>query len=396
MVMALPPGIPTLKALASGNETRVDQVFCDEDAKGLIDLCDTRPEWRPVKTNHYPVICRIWIGVEGNKFKLRHNFRDVNWPEFARELILKLSELPIPEKITERQEVAIRLQAVDDVIHQTIAEHVPLTKPCPYSKHWWNKDLSTHRKEVKKLARDAWRVRGIEGHPDHERYRKARNTFTESIRTTKAAHWAKWLAELNDRTVWTANKMVMGPANDGGASCVPTLQIKDPITKITLRENKDNTAKAQTFYSQFFPQRPEEDMTPPNAEYPPAKWTYKPVTDEQIDRAIRKMKPYKGTRPETIPNCVFIKMRKLLILHLGPIYRATDTLKEYPEDWKLTHTPVIRKPGKADYTLPGAWRPIVLSNGHARVLNSAKTDDIVNNCEWLGVLPALHFGGRPG
>jgi hypothetical protein len=68
----------------------------------------------------------------------------------------------------------------------------------------------------------------------------------------------------------------------------------------------------------------------------------------------------------------------------------------YPEVWKITDTPVIRKPGKTDYTAPGAWRPVVLSDGHARLLNKCKAEDLVTNCERLGALLRNHFGGRPG
>ena len=85
-----------------------------------------------------------------------------------------------------------------------------------------------------------------------------------------------------------------------------------------------------------------------------------------------------------------------MVPFLGPIFRATDSLKTYPEDWKLTKTPILKKPGKSDYTSTGAWRPIVLSNRYARLLNSCKTEDLVSMCEKTGILPMNHFGGRPG
>jgi hypothetical protein len=93
---------------------------------------------------------------------------------------------------------------------------------------------------------------------------------------------------------------------------------------------------------------------------------------------------------------VFIYTRELLVPHLGPIFRATDTLKIYPDDWKLTETPILKKPGKPDYTAAGAWRPIVLSNGLARLLNGCKTEDLVLMCEKTGILPMNYFEGRPG
>ena len=44
----------------------------------------------------------------------------------------------------------------------------------------------------------------------------------------------------------------------------------------------------------------------------------------------------------------------------------------------------------------GAWRPIVLSNRYARLLNSCKMEDLVLMCKKTRILPTNHFGGRPG
>ena len=101
-------------------------------------------------------------------------------------------------------------------------------------------------------------------------------------------------------------------------------------------------------------------------------------------------------RSGTIPNTVFMHAQEALVPHLGPIFRATYTLKMYPEDWKITETPILKKPGKSDYTVTGAWCPIVLSNSYARLLNSCKTEELVMMCEKTGILPENHFGGRSG
>ena len=82
--------------------------------------------------------------------------------------------------------------------------------------------------------------------------------------------------------------------------------------------------------------------------------------------------------------------------YLGLIFRATDTLKMYPEDWKVTKMPILKKPGKPDYMSTGAWRPIILTNRYVRLLNSYKTEDLVIMCKKTGILPMNHFGGRPG
>jgi hypothetical protein len=105
------------------------------------------------------------------------------------------------------------------------------------------------------------------------------------------------------------------------------------------------------------------------------------------------MKPYKVTRSSTVPNSVYKHCQEILVPHLGPIFRATDTLKVYPAAWKLTEVVALRKPGKPDYTVPEAWQPVTLSSRHARLLNSCKTEDVVVMCEKMGILPPNHFGG---
>ena len=72
------------------------------------------------------------------------------------------------------------------------------------------------------------------------------------------------------------------------------------------------------------------------------KWVYTTTTDEQIHRAIKRMKPWKAKQSDSIPNAVFIHARTLLVPYLGTIFRATDTLKIYPDDWKLTETPILK------------------------------------------------------
>ncbi|KAF9226264.1 hypothetical protein BS17DRAFT_697824, partial [Gyrodon lividus] len=68
------------------------------------------------------------------------------------------------------------------------------------------------------------------------------------------------------------------------------------------------------------------------------------ITNEQIGHAIKKLSPYKAPGPNRISNLVFVNTSELLTLHLRPIFRATFSLKHYPEEWKLLSTVVLHKP----------------------------------------------------
>jgi hypothetical protein len=198
-----------------------------------------------------------------------------------------------------------RLSKVDTMIWRTIRHCVKTSNPCPHSKRWWTPELTATRRLVKQLGRASLRVRGLPEHPDHARYKTARNSFAADLRKAKTRHWAKWLADLDEDSVWTVNKLAMGLLSDGGVARVPTLQARDPILKLVTSTARDNDSKAAMFHPLFFPPGPEESSAPEDYEYQAPKWQYAPVTDEQIGRAIRKLKPKKGTRPFTIPNCVF-------------------------------------------------------------------------------------------
>ena len=201
---------------------------------------------------------------------------------------------------------------------------------------------------------------------------------------------------LDKEGIWLANHMVSGEAMDRGRCRMPTLQVKNPITKQVIKEAQSNEEKGWLLRQVFFPKRTVPLALNTGGLCTHAKWKYSPITEEQIHRAINCMKPWKATRSGTIPNAVFVHAQDLLVPHLGPIYRATDSLKTYPEDWKHNKTLILKKPGKSDYMSTGAWRPIVLSNGYARLLNSCKMEDLVLMCEKTGILPLNHFGGRPG
>ena len=169
------------------------------------------------------------------------------------------------------------------------------------------------------------------------------NTYSAAIRRTKEEHWTDWLETLDEEGLWAVNHLVSGAATDGGRSRILTLSVKDPIMKRIIKEARTNREKGQLLYQDFFPKR---KALPAVATYGiniQEKWTYIHTTDEQIHRAIIRMKPWKATRSDTIPNAVFIHARELLVPHLGLIFRATDVLKIYPEDWKLTETPILKK-----------------------------------------------------
>ncbi|KAJ3859101.1 hypothetical protein EV359DRAFT_51350, partial [Lentinula novae-zelandiae] len=127
--------------------------------------------------------------------------------------------------------------------------------------------------------------------------------------------------------------------SDGGRARVPGLKVNQPGN--TERIVEDNVGKEYVFRNAFFPPPPQSPNVPENAEYPEQSWNFAPPTNRQIIATIRRMKNGKATKPGTMPNDLFKATLELIVPYLGPIYRATFTLRIYPADWSSTETIIL-------------------------------------------------------
>jgi hypothetical protein len=207
----------------------------------------------------------------------------------------------------------------------------------------------------------------------------------------------EWLEGLDQASIWNVSRLVTSPATDAGKARTPTLQLRDPVTMCVTCKAADNDSKGRLFHETFFP--PPNPATPPvpqNFNYPDALWEFTNITNKQIHFAIKNLKPYKASKSRSVPNSIFTHAREVLTPHLGPIFRVTHSLDLYPQEWATTETLILKKPGKLDYTVPSAWRPIVLSDSTACLLNSCHTSNMVSMWETHKILPANHYSARPG
>jgi hypothetical protein len=77
------------------------------------------------------------------------------------------------------------------------------------------------------------------------------------------------------------------------------------------------------------------------------------------------------------------------------LYNTSLELGHIPQRWKTARIVTLRKPGKADYTLPKAFRPISLLPTISKGLEAAVAARLSYITETHDLLPANHFGARP-
>jgi hypothetical protein len=76
------------------------------------------------------------------------------------------------------------------------------------------------------------------------------------------------------------------------------------------------------------------------------------------------------------------------------LYRASLRLRHLPDSWRTARIVPLRKPGKPDYTVPKAFRPISLLATISKGLEAVVANRLAYLAERHNLLPDNHFGAR--
>ena len=189
MTMTLSKNIPTLWATCTKNLTRPDNVFCGNGTFELITQCMTLPHLQPPCTDHFPIMTTLNISMAQSPDLPKLNWQQVDWGNFCKHLVSRLNVLPTPMEIQTLEEFNTRLNSLTTVINTVVAAIVPCTKPSPFTKRWWTRELSQACSMMRREVRLANKVNNDPSHPSHQEYRLHHNAYTSLIRSTKKEHW---------------------------------------------------------------------------------------------------------------------------------------------------------------------------------------------------------------
>src|SRR6266481_7713720 len=382
MVMALPKGVPTLQSLATGNWTRVDNVFVSEGLADQVVICDTDPRQRGPGTDHVPVLTTIEFAIPARSEETRRNFRETDWEKFREELAEQLSDIPAPQKIHTDMQFQRAVEDLMQAVQEAIAAVVPVSQPTPHSRRWWSKELLSLKKAVNRLSNKAYKMQTLADHPVHGEYRKIHNDYGDAIKSAKAVHCTAFLEGMTGKELWSANWYISNPIVVNGSG--------EPVELCTDAE------KGVAFCNIFFPNRLMASLVPLDPMYLLSVEYKFELSREQLHQHIARLQPFKATREDGIPNIVVKEVQDLLAEYLLWIFCATFDLGMYSGRWQSWDTIVLRKPGKPQYDIPKAYRPIALANTFGKLLSSIIAEDVSYMCEKYQLLPANHFRGRPG
>lgn len=213
---------------------------------------------------------------------------------------------------------------------------------------------------------------------------RKRRIWTRTIEKAKSVHWKEFLDTAGEGHLWKAASY-MAP-KDSYANIPPL--------KVDSEEVSDHHDKARVFLETFFPKMvdPNEETPIPQREEIP----WEPITELEIQRALGAAKGKTAPGEDGIPTLVCKRLWKYIGKVTTHIFTASVELGYYLQQWKRAMIVVLRKPGKPDYSVPGAYRPISLLNTLGKLLEAVMAKRLSYYAETYGLLPDTQFGSRPG
>ncbi|KAJ8147384.1 hypothetical protein LV165_008823 [Aspergillus fumigatus] len=304
--------------------------------------------------------------------KPKRAYDKANWTRIGQKILEVMGPLP---RIHSNSDLDTATKKLVQSTAAVINQEVPTQKPSPYSKRWFTPELKTQQIEVNRARRrwqDSCATLGI-AHlitaALFQDMRQKRREWTRTVEKAKATHWKQFLDEAKE------------------GQLIPSL-------KVGAGEISDNKDKAKAFCEAFFPKKAEpeeEDIAPAPVEIP-----WEPITKEEIHRSLKAAKGTTAPGEDEIPTLVWKHLWKYLQSAITHIFRKSVELGYYPKRWKQARIVVLRKPGKPDYTVPGAYRPISLLNTLGKILEAVMARRLLFWAETYKLLPETQFGGRPG
>ncbi|RBQ84877.1 hypothetical protein VDGD_04845 [Verticillium dahliae] len=372
----LPRGTKTWQG--RDQESTIDLILASEDLARTLVKCTTHETDHG--SDHQAVETKLDLAMPQPRMEPRLLFKNAPWKEINARIAGRLQTVPTEGSVQEQAD------GLMDTVLEAVHELTPKAKPSHYAKRWWTTELTQLRRIYtywRNRARSA--RRGGQAQPELERLAKeASKQYHDDIRRRKKAHWDDFLAD--NTNIWNAAKYL---DTEGGGSLdkVPQLARADG-TRTT-----NGTEQAEELLATFFPPLPDEIAEEgPRPQRSPID--IPEITLGEIEAQLFGMKPWKAPGADGLPLMAWRQVWPVVRHRVLKLFRKTVEEGALPHQWRHAKIVPLKKPGKGDYTIAKAWRPISLLSTLGKVLEAVIAERISYAVEEFGLLPSNHFGAR--
>ncbi|KAI7950909.1 hypothetical protein MJO29_009583 [Puccinia striiformis f. sp. tritici] len=252
------------------------------------------------------------------------------------------------------------------------------------AKKWWKREVLDPLVKTRNCCRRLMLLSPSQENTD--RYNHWNGVFRAKVNELKQDHWRNFLGQTDSISVFQAFKFTRPRSGNG------ILPLKTPDGSITSDKQKQaellfaGTSVVHSFCDVA-------DIPPPESL---SFVVYPEVTQQETSRVLKRLAKKKASGPNRIPNEVLTMLEPVLTTNLTALLNSCIKLEYFPSAWRTATTIIIRKFGKSDYTVPGAYRPIALLNTLGKVFEAIIADRLTFWAETKGIIPEGHMGGRRG
>ena len=212
-----------------------------------------------------------------------------------------------------------------EAIQATTVAVVPLAKPTPHSRCWWNQDLSVPKKKLHRLNNQSYKFRALADHLIHAEHKEVCNRYSYAIKRAKMEHWQEFLEGAQGPNIWMANRYITNPIGDSSRQRIPMLKV--PWPDDAMAEVTTNEEKVAVFSKSFFPPKPTMMCLPDEPNYPHrVKYKFR-LTESRLHHQISRLRPHKAQGDDGIPNVVLKEAVDLILPYLIQIFRVAFRLQ---------------------------------------------------------------------
>ena len=253
MILALSPRIPTYKSVAS-NWMRPDNMWRSNNPTNLIISCNTKPSMRPPKADHLPIVTILDLTISHAPPFSSHNMRKANFIQLNYTLQAHLETECTAACLRCKEDINMAADSLVNAINEALKETVPISKPSPYARCWWMRELMELKKVKNRLSNFSYKLHGIPEAPTHAQHKEAMDKFCHRVDEIKKAHWDNWLEGATSKDIYITNKFITSLPSDYANTKIPPLKTPNPASPNPTANT--NLEKANELASVFFPPPP--------------------------------------------------------------------------------------------------------------------------------------------